>query len=88
MNPGYDAAGRCVNQHVSTADESFLESGGGDINMMGPEFAWSPSQRYQMISKTSDPIILSNFYCGGCCEYFYQANDQATGKPAQVLRGI
>ena len=56
MNPKYDAGNNPVNHNISLADESFLGSGGGGINVMGSEFAWSPSQRYQMISRTSDPI--------------------------------
>ena len=55
MNPNYDAGNSPVNQNVSIADESFLGSGGGGINVMGSEFAWSPRRRHQMISRTSEP---------------------------------
>ena len=57
MNHNYDTGGSPVMQHVSLADESFPGSGGGSINVMGSELAWSARQRYQMISRTSDPRI-------------------------------
>ena len=67
MISDYDAANSPVNQNVSLADESFSGSGGGGINLMGSELAWSRRQRYQMISRPSDPIIPSTqyTYCGG-----------------------
>lgn len=86
MNPDDDARGRSENQDVSLADESFVESGGGGINLMGLEFAWesqaaaSDDQQHKRFDNTVCLLLRR------CCEH--QANDQATGKPAQVLRGI